>query len=52
MEVPKSHTRFSEISEALSEMIKFADENEDFVLAAKLDDARNTAMQRHDAATK
>jgi hypothetical protein len=52
MEIPKNNTRFSEIAEALSEMIRFADENEDFVLAAKLDDARDTAIQRHDAATK
>jgi hypothetical protein len=52
MEVPKNHTRFSEIAESLSAMIKFAEENEDFVLAAKLDDARDTAIQRHDAATK
>jgi hypothetical protein len=52
MELPKSHTQFSKISEALSAMIKFADENEDFVLAAKLEDARDTAIQRHDAATR
>ena len=52
MEVPKNHTRYSEISEALSAMIKFADANEDFVLAAKLDDARALAVQRHDVATK
>jgi hypothetical protein len=52
MEVLNNHTRYSEISEALSAMIKFADENEDFVLAAKLDDARDLAVQRHDVATK
>jgi hypothetical protein len=33
-------------------MIKFADENEDFLLAAKLDDARDVAIQRHGVATK
>jgi hypothetical protein len=52
MKTAKQHTRFSEIAESLAAMTKFADENEDFVLAAKLDDARNTAMQRHEAATK
>jgi hypothetical protein len=52
MEIYKSYNRFSDISIALSEMIKFADENEDFVLAAKLDDARNTAAQRHEKPTK
>jgi len=52
MEAPKNYMRFSEIAEALSAMIKFAEENEDFVLAAKLDDARDTAVQRHEAATK
>jgi hypothetical protein len=52
MEVPKSYTGYTEISKALSAMIKFADENEDFLLAAKLDDARDVAIQRHDVATK
>jgi hypothetical protein len=52
MESSENHTRYTEISEALSVMIKFADENEDFVLAAKLDDARDVAIQRHDIATK
>jgi hypothetical protein len=52
MELPKGHTQFSKMSEALSVMIKFADENEDFVLAAKLEDARDTVIQRRDAATR
>jgi hypothetical protein len=52
MKDAQQHTRFYEIAESLAVMIKFADENEDFVLAAKLDDARNTAILRHDAATK
>lgn len=52
MEVPKSYNRYFELSRALSAMIKFADENEDFVLAAKLDDARDTAVQRHNVASK
>jgi hypothetical protein len=52
VKVAKQHTRFSEIAESLAVMIKFADENEDFILAAKLDDARTMAIQRHESATK
>jgi hypothetical protein len=48
MKDPNTYTQYSEISDVLSGMIKFADDKEDHLLAAKLDNARVTAMQRHE----
>jgi hypothetical protein len=50
METPSSQIELLKIAESLVPMIRFADETKDFVLAAKLDDARDTVMQRYNAA--